>query len=62
MAVVAAQEMRTRRLADFLRHCRRHRHLVGEAADTVRAEEFTRHLVLLVPLLRLPSSGMSGHG
>ena len=43
VAMVAAQEMRARRLADPLRHRRRHRRLVGAAPDPVGAEEFARH-------------------
>ena len=43
VAMVAAQEMRARRLADALRHRRGHRRLVGPAPDPVRAEEFARH-------------------
>ena len=43
VAVVAAQEMRARRLADPQRHRRRSSAPVGPPADPVRAEEFPSH-------------------
>jgi hypothetical protein len=50
VAVIAADEMRARRLADALRHLGGHRRVVGPPPDPVGSEKFTRH-PMLVPFL-----------
>jgi hypothetical protein len=47
MAVIAAKKMRSGRLADAQRRWRGHGLAVGEAPDSVRAEEFARHARLI---------------